>query len=859
MNETNGQPILVAESEQALHMSRFMLDRSPMAMVVVTEEGQLHYVNEAAEKLLGYSKECMSEMTIFDIAPHRRPDMWHNSWNTLRQMGSWTLASDWRAADGHTIPVELNASYLEYGTESYIVLYAHDTSGRQEAQAQSFRVAHFDVLTGLPNSQMLQDRLQTEAKLAIHQGRRIALLAVAINEIQKINESLGYALGDQLLLMLTRKMTAGLRRSDTLAYMGTGEFMLLMADEGQLDEDLALQLSRQLQETLSGPINLDGTVVKVSCDIGIVLFPQDGDDEPRHALRQAEAAMRMAQAMGPDQICFFTDEANAKVGDRLAREAALREALVRQELYLQYQPQIDLGTGQMVGAEALVRWRNALFGDLAPDDFLPMAEETELILEISTWVLVTACESAVRWQQAGLPTLRMAVNMSAKQLNQPDIARSIETILRKTGLDPHCLSIEVTESMLMNDLERVAVTLGELKSIGVHIALDDFGTGYSSLANLRRLPIDVIKIGRSLVPDVTAATQDVSVTRAIINLAHSLQMKVMAVGVESDGEVALLVANQCDQMQGFYFSEPLHEPDMLALLREKKCLTQQMLGRKTRKRTLLLVDDEESIVSSLKRLLRRDGYDIVTANSGPQGLQRLAEYEVDVILSDQRMPGMTGVELLRRAKELYPKTVRMVLSGYTELQSITDAINEGAIYKFLTKPWNDELVRGHIKEAFQQKEMADENLRLDREVQGANLELAEVNKRLQHLLVSQQEQIDREETSLSIAREVLENIPTPLIGFDPEGMVAFMNTDAEKLFHDAGTLLGMRIDDLGLAPLADLWRASDGFHHDIDVNGLTFRAVCRPMTGASRSRGALMVLTPQATVTPWPPSDGGST
>ncbi|MGH6645513.1 EAL domain-containing protein [Aquabacterium sp.] len=838
-------------------MSRFMLDHSPVPVLVVDEDGLLSYVNEATEKLLGYGAGGMKEMSIFDIAPHRRPDMWRNTSDTLKRTGSRTLSSDWRAADGHMITVELHASPLEYDAKSFVVLYAHDTSGRQEAQEQSLRLARFDTVTGLPDRQMLHDRLQAEARLALPQGRRIALVAIEINEIQKINGSLGYALGDQLLLLLTRKMAAALRKSDTWAHMGSGEFMFLLTDDGQLDDELALQFSRQLVETLSGPVKLDGAVVEVSCGIGIVVFPQDGDEEPRHALRQAEAAMRMAQAMGPNQICFFTAEANAKLGDKLARAAALREALSRQELYLQYQPQIDLLTGQVIGVEALVRWRNDLFGDLAPDDFIPIAEETELILEISSWVLKTACESAMRWQQSGLPALRMAVNMSARQLNQPDIAGSVEAVLRQTGLDPHCLTIEVTESMLMNDLARVADALSALKSIGVHIALDDFGTGYSSLVNLRRLPIDMIKIGRSLVPDVTAATQDVSITRAIINLAHSLQMKVVAVGVESDGEVALLVANQCDQMQGFYFSEPLHEQDMLALLRDKKCLPQDMIGRKGRKRTLLLVDDEESIVSSLKRLLRRDGYDIVTANSGPQGLQRLAEYEVDVILSDQRMPGMTGVEFLRRAKELYPKTVRMVLSGYTELQSITDAINEGAIYKFLTKPWNDELVRGHIKEAFQQKEMADENLRLDREVQDANLELAEVNKRLQHLLAYQQEQINREESSLTMARDVLENIPAPLIGFDPEGMVAFMNTDAEELFSDAGNLLGMHVNDIKLEPLAALWNTCDGLHHDITLKGLAFRAVCRPMTGAAKSRGALLVLMPQSKEAL--PSDGSST
>jgi diguanylate cyclase (GGDEF)-like protein/PAS domain S-box-containing protein len=838
------QTLALAQSERSLRMSQFMLDQSPIPILAIDEQGRLRYVNEATARFLGYARSQLAEMTIFDIAPHRRLDMWQTSFKTLQSTGQKTLPSDWRKADGSTVSVELAATYLAYNEASYIVVYAHDLSSQLEAQEQAFRLAHVDEVTGLPNRQMLQERLRSEGRLAIQEGRHIALLAVEVNEVQQINESMGYALGDHLLMTLTRRLATGLRGSDILAHLGAGEFVFLLSNDHDVDEDAATQTARHIQDVLSNPVQLEHESVKVTCDIGIVVFPQD-TDEPDHMLRQAQAAMRMAESQGPDQICFYTPQANARIGERLTREAALRHALDKGELYLQYQPQVDMMTGQVIGVEALVRWRNALLGEVSPKDFLPMAEETGLILPIGTWVLKSACEAAVRWQHAGLPPMRMAVNLSAKQLNQPDIACTIESILMKTGLDPHCLSIEVTEGMLMDNLDHVASTLSDLKSIGIEIALDDFGTGYSSLSNLRRLPIDIIKIDRSLVPDVTAATQDVSITRAIINMAHSLQMKVLAVGVENDGQLALLSANQCDQMQGFYFSPALHEAELITLLREKKQIPDEALGRKRRQRTLLIVDDEDNIVSSLKRLLRRDGYHIVTANSGPQGLQCLAQHDVDVIISDQRMPGMTGVEFLRRTKELYPDTIRMVLSGYTELQSITDAINEGAIYKFLTKPWDDERVRVHIQEAFRQKEMADENRRLDRQVQDTNRELAEVNSRLQNLLESQRERIHREETSLTIAREMLENIPAPVIGIDRSGMVAFMNTDAENLFDGAANLLGMHVDETDMSDLARMWRSSDGHYHDIEMQGRALRAICRPMTGDKQSRGSLMVLTPR--------------
>ena len=272
----------------------------------------------------------------------------------------------------------------------------------------------------------------------------------------------------------------------------------------------------------------------------------------------------------------------------------------------------------------------------------------------------------------------------------------------------------------MEDSQHAAQVLHALKAIGFEIALDDFGTGYSSLSRLHQMPIDVVKIDRSFVSDVTAATEDASVTRAIITMAHSLQLLVLAEGVENELQLGLLAANGCDLIQGYYFSKPVPADAIETMLREDRRLPEQFMTRSNRGRTVLLVDDEEHILSCLEQLLRGDGYRIVRAHSAAEGLQRLADTPIDVIVSDQRMPGMTGVEFLRRARHLYPSTVRIVLSGFTDLQSITDAVNEGAVCKFLTKPWDNERLRAHVAEAFQQKEMVDENRRLAREGESAN-------------------------------------------------------------------------------------------------------------------------------------------
>lgn len=826
-------------------LSRFMLDRAPVPIVTIDLEGHLRYVNEAAATLLGTSRSDLAEMTIFDIAPHRRADMWASTVASIKQVASRYISSEWRAMDGHVVPVELAATYMDEGANSQIVVYAYALTDRLAAQEQAFRLSHLDALAGAPNRQLLHDRLRTEAASASQDGRAIALLAIRFEEVAQVNDAAGYEHGDQLLMALARRVSNVLMPTDTLVHLGDGEFLMLLIRGSSVDDSVILQVNRQILEALSKPIDVAEQHVHVSCSIGVARYPQDTNESDQMP-KQAQAAMRMAQTKGRNQLCFSSPKVDAVAADHQARSVALLSALERQEFYMLYQPQIDLKTGQVIAMEALLRWRHPAFGEVLPKDFFPLLEENGLTLAVGSWALKAACEAALRWQMQGMPPLRIAFNIFPQQLASSDIALMIEKILVKTGLDPHCLTIELTESMLMDNMDHAARILKELRAIGIEIALDDFGIGYSSLSSLRCLPIDVIKIDRSLVPDVTAATQEVSITRAIINMAHGLQMKVHAIGVETEGELALLVANHCDRMQGNYFCPPLQEADAISVLRDKRQLSAELLGQHDRKRTLLIVDDEESVASSLRRLFRKDNYQIITANSGAQGLQRLAECEVDVIISDQRMPEMTGVEFLRRAKELYPDTIRMVLSGYTELKSITDAINEGAIYKFLTKPWDDKRVRAHVQEAFHQKEMADENLRLDREVQLANEELAKVNGKLQSLLAAQRVRIDREETSLLLAREILENMPVPVIGFDQDGMVAFTNADADVLFRSTGMALGMNVTDLPFAELIRYWRDCDGQFHDIELNGRRYRAVCRPLNGSVPSRGALMVLAPSA-------------
>jgi EAL domain-containing protein (putative c-di-GMP-specific phosphodiesterase class I)/FixJ family two-component response regulator len=601
-----------------------------------------------------------------------------------------------------------------------------------------------------------------------------------------------------------------------------------------------IHTAQALLDGIARPMAIEGHEIHLTCSIGITMAPADGDNADT-LVRRANAALHQAKLQGRNQVAVYAAAPHDEDPARLALETALRQALREEQLELHYQPQVDLVQGRIVGVEALLRWQHPTLGRIAPDRFIPIAEETGLIVAIGDWALRRAIEQAAAWQRAGLPRLRTAVNLSARQLLQPELARRIESLLAAAGLDPRLFGVEVTESMLIGNFEQAVQHLQALRALGVEVSLDDFGTGYSSLSYLRRLPVDVVKIDRSLVPDVTAPTQDVSITRAIITMAHQLQMKVLAEGVESEGQAALLAANQCDQMQGYWFSAAVPGPAIEAMLRDGRQIDPVLLDRRARQPTLLLVDDEENIVAALRRLLRAEGWLVLGATSAEQALQLMARHEVDVILSDQRMPGMTGVRLLRRVRDLYPNTVRLVLSGYTELQSITDAINEGAIYKFLAKPWDDAQLQTSLRDAFALKEMADRNRRLDQQVQHANRALAELNRRLQALLEAQRALNQREVDSREATQELLDALPVPVFGIDDEGLLVFVNAPARTLCAADGDVLGRPAS----GPLSDaMRRALDGGPLTLTLAGRRFWALCRPLSG--NARGCLLVLLPQA-------------
>jgi len=434
-----------------------------------------------------------------------------------------------------------------------LVRTMHYSIERKHYQDQLERQANYDVLTGLPNRNLFHDRL-SQAVYAQRHRRPLALVFIDLDHFKFVNDSLGHHAGDELLKVVADRLRSCVREADTVARLGGDEFVLILND--QTNEELIFHAMQRIISRLVEPISINERELYITCSAGISLYPQDGPDVET-LLKNADAAMYRAKEQGRNNFQFFTAEMNARANERLALENGLRRAVECDEFILHYQPRVDLKTRSIVGVEALIRWQHPRWGLLPPERFIPLAEETGLIVSIGDWVLRTAFAQSKSWQDAGMPRLTMSVNLSARQFKQKDLVKSVARALQATRLDGRCVELELTESLVMHNPEGAIATLLELKSLGLRLAVDDFGTGYSSLSYLKRFPLDALKIDQSFVRDIGSDPDDAVLTRAIISLGHSLNMKTVAEGVETAEQLTLLEEQGCDEVQGFFLGEPL--------------------------------------------------------------------------------------------------------------------------------------------------------------------------------------------------------------------------------------------------------------------------------------------------------------
>ncbi len=558
------------ESEK--HLKRILDSLHAGVVVIDPHTHEIIDANDFAIKMIGASKEqvlgraCHKFICPTDVGRCPITDLHVSIENSERML---------LTAEGDRRSILTSVVSIPYRGRDHLIESFIDITGLKQAQEQITKMAYYDSLTNLPNRLLFLDRLHLALSHAERHRRFLALLFLDLDNFKRINDTLGHRAGDMLLKEVAQRLTGSMRSSDVISRQSPDEFEITVARQGGDEFTILLteishvqnaaKVAQRFLESLARPFLLDGQEVFITASVGIALYPLDGDD-PDSLLKNADIAMYHAKDRGKNNYQYYQQSMNVAAIERLSLETALRKALERKEFLLYYQPQMDIGTGNIVGMEALIRWKHPDRGMIPPGEFIPLAEETGMIVPIGEWVLNTACAQNKVWQDHGYPPLRVSVNISGQQFRQQGLINTVARSLEMSGLPPRCLILEITESIIMRPTEEIMSMFHELTAMGVRFSIDDFGTGYSSLSYLKRFPIHEIKIDRSFVKEINTSADDAAIAKAIIAMAHSLNLKVMAEGVETEQQMEILAHEGCDEMQGYLIGRPVPAGEAMKLL-----------------------------------------------------------------------------------------------------------------------------------------------------------------------------------------------------------------------------------------------------------------------------------------------------
>jgi diguanylate cyclase (GGDEF)-like protein/PAS domain S-box-containing protein len=538
-------------------------------IIVINDDGMLEFVNAAVERMFGWKPLELIGRNIDCLMPARRGSTHRRVFAELERRGQ-VLAGGGvgrevkvQRKNGSIFAIELTFGEMRIDGRVKYAGIMRDVTERKCAEERIRHLAHYDELTGLPNRALFSQLLEQALSESKFSHKQVAVLFIDLDRFKLINDTLSHASGDAVLQQVGKRLTEALPRRDTVARFGGDEFVVLMRD-CSIPTDAA-ETAQKLLTALAAPLLVEGQEFHLTASIGISAFPGDGENA-QTILKHADIAMYRAKEHGKNNFQFYSAQMNLHSFERLVLERFLRHALEQDEFQVYYQPKINLVTGCVTGMEALLRWFHPGMGMISPVKFIPLAEETGLIVQIGAWVLRAACAQNQAWQQEGLPPLRVAVNLSARQFAQSGLHDMIIGVLEETGLAPQLLELEITESVTMENPEHAAILLKKLKALGISLAIDDFGTGYSSLSYLKRFPIDSVKIDRSFIKDIPDDEDDVAITQAVIAMAHSLRLKVIAEGVESEQHVEFLREHGCDEAQGYLFGKPMPADEFRQLI-----------------------------------------------------------------------------------------------------------------------------------------------------------------------------------------------------------------------------------------------------------------------------------------------------
>ncbi|MCP5419403.1 MAG: EAL domain-containing protein [Gammaproteobacteria bacterium] len=557
------------QAELDLRLAAGVFENTADGIIITDAQQRILFVNEAFSQVTGYDKDEVKGQTPAILRSGRHDKAFYTKmWQTVSTHGRWQGEIWNRRRDGTTYAQWLTLSTVrdDAGKIVHYLAVFTDLSQRKQDAAWLHFLSHNDSLTGLANRMCFRERLsEALSRAQRHEHQVLGLLLIDLDHFKTVNDSLGHPLGDSLLQAVAQRLRECVRESDLVARLGGDEFGIMLDPLNHV-QDAAAPASKVLQ-SLADPVLVDGHELYISASVGISCYPTDGNDAET-LLKNADIALYRAKEEGRNLYQFFSTEMNERANETLIISNSLRQALERNEFLLEYQPCLDLASKRITSVETLIRWKHPQLGLISPVKFIPIAEETGVIVAIGEWVLRTACAQARGWQKAGLPPLRLAINLSARQFRQPDLAQRIAEILEETGFPANALEVEITESMVMQDPRKTHQILLDLKAMGITVAIDDFGTGYSSLSYLKRFPIDYLKIDQSFVGDIPKDMDDMAITRAIVAMAKSLRLRVIAEGVETDEQHTFLSAEGCEEGQGFLFGRPQSPEDLERLLRD---------------------------------------------------------------------------------------------------------------------------------------------------------------------------------------------------------------------------------------------------------------------------------------------------
>jgi diguanylate cyclase (GGDEF)-like protein/PAS domain S-box-containing protein len=552
-------------AEEGLRLAATVFETTAEAIMVTDANNRIKAVNPAFTAITGYAaEEVIGKDPQILSSGHHDSDFYQEIWSSLQTPGWWEGEIWNRRKNGEVFPEWLYITAIRDDQNNIIEFVGvfSDITQRKQSEEKIRRQANYDALTGLPNRALFFDRLRAAIATARREKGQVALLFIDLDRFKVVNDTLGHTIGDRLLEQTAARLIACVREVDTVARLGGDEFTMILQDVAR-GEDAAI-VAEKIIESLSEPFWIDGNEVFIGGSVGITLYPSDAGDAVT-MLRNADMAMYRSKQAGRSVYRFFTKEMDAQVLMRMDLEKDMRRALERGEFVVYYQPIVDLDSGAVTSAEALLRWVHPERGLVSPGEFIPLAEETGLIGPLGEWVLYQACAGAKAWQDAGLSSVGVSVNLSSRQLKRGLTRDTIAKVLRETALEPRFLTFEITETLIMEDTKDAVAWLDSIKEMGIHLSVDDFGTGYSSLSYLKRFPVDVVKIDRAFVRDVTVDPDDAALIEAILAMTHSLNLKVVAEGVEKQDQLDLLRARGCDMVQGFYFSKPVPFEEFLAV------------------------------------------------------------------------------------------------------------------------------------------------------------------------------------------------------------------------------------------------------------------------------------------------------